>query len=1003
MKKAFAALFFCLVVTLTAFAQSGSSTGTDSNLYRPTATPPNPPCPFSRLFMNLSGQMSLVSCTGTVTVIGSGGGGGGTVTSVGLSLPGGIFSVSGSPVTVSGTLSATLANQSANVVFAGPSTGSPAAPTFRSLVSGDIPNLDASKITTGQFSINRLSGVDDVINAKLDYGCVGNDVADDTTCLTNAVAAAKASGKVLKIPAGTYKTTAKIAVPGPVVVRGAGRENTIIHGTGNDVILDITVGTGGFIFTGPEIHDLGIRGSGAGANQIGVRVDDATYMYGVTIEGMTITSTYSHGFYAGNVFSSTFKKITSGTSTVGYPFLINSEQMPDNHYEELYAGDVNTTSPAGYRIRRGLFFCYTCNGINVSGANSWWAIIGDKVGVDGSLVNRAAYMNCTNCNIESSKAGGLLHYYNSRTDLSGFGQFAGDGSASGTYIAAKYEVDTAIFPNSFQKGVFGEGVVFANSPLSYYANSQPIQANDIPPVVIIGNGPQAAGNGPVLTYYNTTSARAEKLYRHDARVPITTITANTTFTNPGAENIEANCASNCSAVLPWPGWYANGEKPVFVRNVGAGTLTITAGSGGTMNGNGSYSLVTGESVLFMPNSAAIDYRLMGGLNGSGAANRIPVFDTVQHTTSSANFTYDGTTLSVTKAGGNPYLQINDTTNNITSRIGPLAAAPDRFIAGTISNHPFGLYANNGERFTITGTVNTSQVQLRTVGSSTDAPLRIGSVGGDPSSPSNGDIVYNSSTNKFRCYENGAWTNCITAGGGGGSTVWSDLINPVAGLSLSMGANATAFTWNAATGAANLLSLADTNANTGTGYVLSVNTGTTSAAKPARITARGTLNGVEMTVTGVLQPLGTGQILATPGGTTNSCQYNNGGGLIDGASNCLFDPSSSRLTLGTVSSQSGTVALRNSSNANLTILTPAAPASTANITFPAVSGTLATIAGTEALTGKTVNGLTITTTTGTLTIANGKTATVNNTLTFTGTDGSSVGPMGNFGRVMVAQG
>lgn len=71
---------------------------------------------------------------------------GGTVTSVGLSLPA-IFSVTNSPVISSGTLTATLNNQTTNVVFAGPSSGSAAAPTFRSLEASDIPTLTASKIS----------------------------------------------------------------------------------------------------------------------------------------------------------------------------------------------------------------------------------------------------------------------------------------------------------------------------------------------------------------------------------------------------------------------------------------------------------------------------------------------------------------------------------------------------------------------------------------------------------------------------------------------------------------------------------------------------------------------------------------------------------------------------------------------------------------------------------------------------------------------------------------
>jgi hypothetical protein len=81
----------------------------------------------------------------------------GTVTSVGLSLPS-IFSVSGSPVTSSGTLTATLANETANYVFAGPSSGSATTPTFRALVASDIPALSYAP-TTGSTSITTLGTI----------------------------------------------------------------------------------------------------------------------------------------------------------------------------------------------------------------------------------------------------------------------------------------------------------------------------------------------------------------------------------------------------------------------------------------------------------------------------------------------------------------------------------------------------------------------------------------------------------------------------------------------------------------------------------------------------------------------------------------------------------------------------------------------------------------------------------------------------------------------------
>jgi len=67
-----------------------------------------------------------------------GGSAAGTVTSVALSVPA-EFSVAGSPVTTSGTLAVSKATQSANRVWAGPTSGAAAEPGFRALVAADLP------------------------------------------------------------------------------------------------------------------------------------------------------------------------------------------------------------------------------------------------------------------------------------------------------------------------------------------------------------------------------------------------------------------------------------------------------------------------------------------------------------------------------------------------------------------------------------------------------------------------------------------------------------------------------------------------------------------------------------------------------------------------------------------------------------------------------------------------------------------------------------------------
>ena len=96
---------------------------------------------------------------GTAWVPGSCSAGSGTVTSVALSMPS-LFSVTGSGGTTAVSLGVTLAVESPNLVFAGPSSGSAAAPSFRALVAGDIPALPyLSSSATSNSTITTLSAL----------------------------------------------------------------------------------------------------------------------------------------------------------------------------------------------------------------------------------------------------------------------------------------------------------------------------------------------------------------------------------------------------------------------------------------------------------------------------------------------------------------------------------------------------------------------------------------------------------------------------------------------------------------------------------------------------------------------------------------------------------------------------------------------------------------------------------------------------------------------------
>lgn len=238
----------------------------------------------------------------------------GTVTSVGLSLPS-EFTVSGSPVTSSGTLTGSWATQAANRVFAGPVTGADATPTFRALGVADIPNLPASIITSGQLPI-AYGGT----NASTEQGARLNilpAIAGQAgkALVVNAGAtdfeyAAVGTGSVTSV--GLAGTAAEITVTGASPITGSGAWTLSLPAA-----LTFTGKTiSGGAFTGGTWNNGIIGGSTAAA---GTFTD-----LSATSSAVISVNTSTNALRITQVGSGNALLVEDSTNPDGTPFAVNS-------------------------------------------------------------------------------------------------------------------------------------------------------------------------------------------------------------------------------------------------------------------------------------------------------------------------------------------------------------------------------------------------------------------------------------------------------------------------------------------------------------------------------------------------------------------------------------------------------------------------------------------------------------------------------------------------------
>lgn len=184
--------------------------------------------------------------------------------------------------------------------------------------------IDASVAASGNFTPTGTGAVVRTQDVKmrevelsvLDYGADKTGVADSITAFNNALTAAAAGCRKLRIPAGTYRLNSKWLIDKQCHIFGDGRNDTIIntYGTTEDAI-EITRDAGEGSGTLYRFEDMMIQmsGSAMAANTHGIRIKAKVDMRNVHVDNYTNDGIHFDTFSGatGAVFFTKFDSVWS--------------------------------------------------------------------------------------------------------------------------------------------------------------------------------------------------------------------------------------------------------------------------------------------------------------------------------------------------------------------------------------------------------------------------------------------------------------------------------------------------------------------------------------------------------------------------------------------------------------------------------------------------------------------------------------------------------------------
>jgi hypothetical protein len=277
----------------------------------------------------------------------------GTVTSVALALPG-IFTVSGSPVTSTGTLTGTLNTQTANLIWAGPTTGSAAAPTFRAIVTADLPT---TAVTPGSYgSATKAS--------TLTVDATGRLTAAGETTVTPAVGSITGLGTGVATALGVNVGSAGA----PVVFNGAGGTPSSMTATNlSGTAASLTAGNATTATTATNATNVAITDdTTTNATMYPAWVTANTGNLPATVSSTKMTFNPSTGLLTSTL--GTFGSVTLNANAIGAANSVTSVAATDL---TLAAGARVILVPTDADSTGGVSFKYTLAANSPSGTPTW--------------------------------------------------------------------------------------------------------------------------------------------------------------------------------------------------------------------------------------------------------------------------------------------------------------------------------------------------------------------------------------------------------------------------------------------------------------------------------------------------------------------------------------------------------------------------------------------------------------------------------------------------------